>query len=446
MTLLNFSEDDDMSGMKRNVILALAVAAAVAAPSAFATYGYFSHGYGMKSKGMAGAVTALTEDAFGGANNPASMVWVGNRLDLGMDWFSPKRSMDRKGSVTGLDAAVPSESDNFFIPEFGYNAMINPNMSFGVTVYGNGGMNTNYPAGQITGAGSGFCGAFGVGGSGQNVLCGNTALGVDLMQLVIAPTLSYKITSNNSLGISPLLAYQRFQANGLQGFAGLSSDPSNLTNNGYSSATGAGARVGWLGKFTNSFSVGAAYSSKIKMSKFYKYKGLFAEEGEFDMPSNYNAGIALKATPQMTFTLDYQMIKYSDSKSVHNPSTNTGALGTTDGRGFGWDDVTVKKIGFEYKASSTMTYRAGYGKTDNPIQSRDVTFNILAPGVVQDHYTLGFTRAMDKDSELTMAYMHAAENSVSGNSLFTALSGADNGKETIKMHQNSLGIALGKKW
>ncbi len=45
-----------MSGMKRNVVLALAVAAAVAAPSAFATNGYFSHGYGMKAQGMGGAV------------------------------------------------------------------------------------------------------------------------------------------------------------------------------------------------------------------------------------------------------------------------------------------------------------------------------------------------------------------------------------------------------
>ena len=36
-----------------------------------------------------------------------------------------------------------------------------------------------------------------------------------------------------------------------------------------------------------------------------------------------------------------------------------------------------------------------------------MTFNIIAPGVVQDHYTLGFTYNLSKDSELTMAYMHA---------------------------------------
>ena len=46
------------------------------AGSAYATNGMFSHGYGMKSKGMAGASTAMFDDAFGGANNPASMVFA----------------------------------------------------------------------------------------------------------------------------------------------------------------------------------------------------------------------------------------------------------------------------------------------------------------------------------------------------------------------------------
>ena len=30
------------------------------------------------------------------------------------------------------------------IPEFGYNKMINPRLALGVSVYGNGGMNTSY--------------------------------------------------------------------------------------------------------------------------------------------------------------------------------------------------------------------------------------------------------------------------------------------------------------
>jgi hypothetical protein len=38
---------------------------------------------------------------------------------------------------------------------------------------------------------------------------------------------------------------------------------------------------------------------------------------------------------------------------------------------------------FEYQYNSNLILRAGYNHTDNPIQSRDVTFNMIAPGVVR---------------------------------------------------------------
>jgi long-chain fatty acid transport protein len=440
-----------MSGMKRNVVLALAVAAAVAAPSAFATNGYFSHGYGLTAKGMGGAATAMTKDTFGGANNPASMVWVGNRLDVGIDLFSPIRSASRTGSSMGLDGSADSDSEQFLIPEFGYNRMLDSNSSFGVTVYGNGGMNTDYPGGQIAG---GTCSGLGFTSdtSATNLLCGTGRLGVDLMQLVIAPTWSYKFSNTQSVGVSPLLGYQRFKAEGLHGFAGFSSDSTKLTNNGYDSATGVGVRIGWMGKMSDAVTLGAAYSSKVAMSKFDKYAGLFAEQGDFDLPSNYNLGVAIKAGPATTVAVDFQRINYTDVKSVSNPSTNGGAtmantLGGADGRGFGWGDIDVWKIGVEHQYSKNLVLRAGYDRTDNPITSRDVTFNIIAPGVVQDHYTLGFTHTMEKNSELTMAFSHVTENKVSGQSLYaTWLGAAGGGTEEIKMHQNSLGIAWAKKW
>ena len=103
------------------------------------------------------------------------------------------------------------------------------------------------------------------------------------------------------------------------------------------------------------------------------------------------------------------------------------------------------KLGAEYKYDAKWTLRAGYNHTDNPIQGRDVTFNIIAPGVVKDHLTLGFTYALSNDSELTMAYMHAFQNSVQAPSLFTNWLGAAGGTEKIQMYENSLGIAYSMK-
>lgn len=410
----------------KKLIGVMAVAGFVLPGAALATNGMFSAGYGMKAKGMGGAATAMSQDAFGGATNPASMVFAGDRLDLGVDLFSPRREASRTGSGSGLNGTVDSDSNYFLVPEFGYNKMLNVDMSVGVTVYGNGGMNTDYA--PLPGLG------------GANLLGGNGNLGVDLMQLIIAPTAAVKIAPNHSVGISPLLGYQRFKAEGLQAFdqSVSSSSAGNVTNKGYDDAFGYGVRVGYMGKITPTISVGAAYSTKVDMQEFDEYKGLFAEQGDLDIPENYNLGVAWQATPALQFALDYQRINYSGVKSIGNPSTNQTQLGSSNGPGFGWKDVDVWKLGAQYQYAKNLVMRAGYNHGDNPIGARDVTLNILAPGVIEDHASLGMTYTTSTGGELTVAYVHAFENSVSGTSSF-------GGTDTIKMYQNSLGVSYGWK-
>jgi long-chain fatty acid transport protein len=439
----------------------LAAFAALAVPlAAQATDGYFSHGWGMKAKGRAGLSVAMTDDAYGGANNPGTMVWAGQRFDVGLDWFSPEREASRTGAAAfGLDGSAKSESTSFFVPEFAYNHMLSPTLSLGVSVVGQGGMNTDYPGGQLPAAGAcaGFYAPPAPAGP-YNLLCGTGQLGVDLAQLIIAPTLSWKFVPQHSLGVAPLIGYQRFKAEGLQAFARLSTDPSNLTNRGYDDAWGWGVRLGYYGQITPQVAIGATYATKVYMSKFDKYRGLFAESGDFDVPENLGLGVAFRPTPALLVGLDYKWINYSGVDSVGNPSANAlgcgagntaNCLGGSAGAGFGWQSVNVWKIGVEYQWSPALTLRAGYGHTDNPIRSQDVTFNILAPGVVQDHLTLGFTYAFGKQHELTAAYMHAFENSVSGQSLFVPLSGGAlpaGTTETIKLYENSLGVAYSYKF
>lgn len=396
------------------------------AGSAYATNGYFGHGYGMKAKGMAGASTASSDSAFGGANNPASMAFAGNRLDLGVDLFSPIREASRTGG--GINGTSESDSNYFLVPELGYNKMVNPNLALGVTVYGNGGMNTNYK--PLAG--------------GPNLLGGTGSLGVDLMQLIVAPTAAFKVNANHSIGVSPLLGYQRFKAEGLDGFGvGVGG------NLGYDNAFGYGVRVGYMGKITPTVTIGAAYASKMNFDEFSKYKGLFAEQGDFDIPENYNLGVAWQATPAVKLALDYQRINYSGVASVSNPLLpNIGnGLGSDNGPGFGWDDMNVWKLGMEYKYSKQLTLRAGYSHTDSPIKASncatmpdcsETTFNIIAPAVIEDHVTLGFTYALASGNEVTVAYMHGFKNDVTGTPvLFGGLMG---GTEKIQMYQNSLGI------
>lgn len=406
-----------------------ALAAVIAGPltAAMATNGYFSHGYGMKAKGMGGAAVADADNAFAGANNPAASAWVGNRAELGLDLFMPSpRSMER---VNVMAASVTSDSNLFYVPEFALNRAVSDKLGIGISVYGNGGMNTDYAGGQNT------CGA------GTNVLCGSGRLGVDLSQLIIAPTVGYKLNDAHSIGISPLLVHQQFKADGLSGFSASSSDSTKLTNNGYDTSNGFGVRLGYLGKLSDTVNLGVSYSPKIAMSKFSKYAGLFADGGGFDIPENYTIGLNIKASPTINVALDYETIKYSGVPSIANPSNSAGNLGAANGKGFGWSDVNVWKLGVQWQASSSLILRAGVNIGDNPIQGRDVTFNILAPGVITTHYTFGGTYAISKNTDVTFAYMYAPSNSVSGASFLNA-----SATETIKMSQQSIGIQFGWKY
>ncbi len=413
----------------------MAAAGLLALPGlASATNGYFSHGYGIKAKGMAGVGIAYGQDALAAATNPANMVLVGNRWDVGVDWFRPQRESTIVGSAGGvIDGTFRGdETENFLIPEFGYNQMLNPNMSVGVSVYGNGGMNTDYANNPFA--------AFG--GSGN--------AGVDLMQLFVAPTFSMKVAPQHAVGVSLNLAYQRFKAYGIQGFSGFSASPGDVSNRGYDDSYGWGVRVGYTGQLTPTFAVGATYQSKTWMSKFDKYKGLFAEQGDFDIPENYGVGFAWKATPQLTIAGDVQWIKYSGVDSVSNrvDCLFAGAcqLGASNGAGFGWEDMTVYKLGVSYAVNKNLTLRAGYSTTDQPIPPSQTFFNILAPGVVEDHLTLGGTWTLANGGELSFAYMHAFKKTVNGAGSIPLGGGFPGGEANLRMYENSFGVAYGMKF
>jgi len=284
------------------------------------------------------------------------------------------------------------------------------------------------------------------------MLCGNTSLGVDLSQLMIAPTFAWQFMPKQSIGIAPIIAYQRFKAEGLQafdnapGFPPFTSAPGYVTNNGYDSSWGWGVRLGYQGEF-DGFRLGAVYSSKVQMGQFDKYKGLFAEQGGFDIPASWGLGVAYVGLPGWTFAFDWEYIDYGSVPSIANPGFTGAPLGANNGPGFGWKSINVYKLGVEYMINPSWTLRAGYNYSQNPIDSANVTFNIIAPGVVQNHLTLGFSYNMPDKSSITVAFMHAFDNSVSGSSMFNQILGPGaGGTEKISMYENSLGIAWGKQF
>jgi long-chain fatty acid transport protein len=414
-------------------LLAAVITGALASSPVFATNGYAPHGIGMKSKGMGGVTIAHQGDAVATGGNPAGSAWMEDRLDIGVDLFRPIREAEISGSMDPrLNTTYDGSGSKLFpIPEFGYRRGLNDDMAFALSMFGNGGMNSDYKDSFPLFNGTG------------------NRTGINLSQLFIVPSMSYKLNSNNSIGVGLNLVAQGFKARGLTNFDNpfFSESPGSVTDNDTEWSYGAGVRIGWMGKVSDAVTLGATYQSRTYMSEFDGYKGLFAEQGDFDVPANYGVGIAVQATPELLIAADIVRIQYSNVDSIANPADNLFLLGyplgSDNGPGFGWEDMTVYKIGFEYKMNPTLTLRAGYNHGKAPIPSSETLFNVLAPATVEDHLTLGATWDLGNDMEVTAAYMHAFENTISGDGSIPMAFGG--GEADIRMYQDSLGIAVSWK-
>ena len=432
----------------------------VVSVSIFATDGYLSLGYGAFHKGLAGAGIGLHYTALINGN-PASNVFLDKTFSVGVAFFNPNRQYTIEGNPSGMPGTfglapgtIESDSKLFVIPSIAANLPLNDKSALGLSFYGNGGMNTNYPTQTF---------------HDQSI----ESTGVNLMQMFAGITYSYKVHENHSLGVTALLAGQFFEAKGLSNFAPFSSDGTTLTNNGSSSSFGYGFKIGYHGKLSNQFSIAVVYQSKSKMSAFEEYAGLFAEQGAFDIPANITAGIVYSPTSTLRFAFDVKNINYSGVKSIANPidamalppaflnpggdpnnpmdytpNPNHVPLGSDEGSGFGWEDMMVFKVGAEYDMNATTTLRAGFSHGEQPIPETEVLFNILAPGVISSHLALGLSKDIGSNGNaIHFSLNYAFNNKVEGFNPFDfdpeqAQQGNFVPNQTVILEMNQLDFAV----
>ncbi|MBL7127974.1 MAG: outer membrane protein transport protein [Ignavibacteria bacterium] len=409
--------------------IVLTVAFFITVQSVYSTDGYRRHGFGSKYSSLGGSGVALSLSSLGSITNPAGLVFLdNNRVDVNISLFSPSRDYNVSGMPSGFPGTfgltpgkITSETNQFVFPTIGVSYKVQDNMSVGLAIYGNGGMNTSYrtqtfhdPTSPLT--------------------------GVNLEQLFAGATYSVEFVDNHSLGVTGLFAWQRFRAAGLGSFAGFSSSPNNLTENSNSTSTGFGAKFGYMGRLLPQLSIGGSFQTKMYMSEFERYSGLFAQQGGFDIPATWTAGFAATPTQGLTFSFDVTQILYSQIKSINNPmlpNLQNSQLGNDEGAGFGWKDMTVYKFGLMYEGVPGWSFRGGYSYGKQPIPDSEVMFNILAPGVIEQHITFGLSKVVC-NNEFSIGFMYALNKEVSGANPMEAP-----GQQTIELSMNQWQIDFG---
>jgi long-chain fatty acid transport protein len=153
------------------------------------------------------------------------------------------------------------------------------------------------------------------------------------------------------------------------------------------------------------------------MTRFTKYDGLFAEQGDFDFEPIVAVGIAFKATPELTLAFDWQHIFYDDIAAISNNGNRPlvpGVLGCDTCAGFGWKDMDVFKFGAEWQATDAWTLRGGVSRNTQTYNDDQILFNILAPGVVRTHASVGVSYQASKNHAFHAAFTRAFSSRITG--------------------------------
>jgi long-chain fatty acid transport protein len=272
---------------------------------------------------------------------------------------------------------------------------------------------------------------------GGGVMGNDGTASVDFSQAFLELGYARSVGDRFTWGVSLVTAVQIFSVRGLGAFAAYTETfassggmefPQNLTNNGHDESYGFGGKFGIQFDMTEKLSFAASYQTEMNMSEFDKYADLFAKQGDFDIPQDLKVGLTFRPNEGLALNFDVEKIWYGDIDAIANPIRNVygcptaggpdmtfqSCFGGNNGGGFGWQDMTVYKIGAQWSSGNDFTWRAGFSHGDQPIPEIEAMFNILAPATIEDHITVGMTRALPSGNEWSLSFMYALNNKVTG--------------------------------
>jgi long-chain fatty acid transport protein len=204
--------------------------------------------------------------------------------------------------------------------------------------------------------------------------------------------------------------------------------------------------VGYYGQLADWLSIGVSYRPKVKMSRFTKYDGFFAQHGRVDVPEKINAGIAIDPWPCLTLCFDVEHLRWHAVKSLSDkilPNLVDFPLGSDHGAGFGFRNQTLYRFGVEYRFNTCWTVRAGYVHHSSLIASSQTAANTLTDGIVHNFLTTGFTWTRNC-LEFSGFYAYGFNTVIHGHNAIPIELGGGNVR--INESVSLLGLALGWNW
>jgi long-chain fatty acid transport protein len=251
-------------------------------------------------------------------------------------------------------------------------------------------------------------------------LGGLSGMGVDFADTAAAPGNQAVVTTKQFFKVAPGFAYRISDRLALGATVNLNYQSLALSTPAYTlpqtQGFGWGVTAGVVWKLADAVQLGAAWSSKQRMSELEWNTAAGKFSMRMDAPQTLAVGLAWRPAQGLLVEADVKRIWFSqvlDRVAVERPAGYAGPIPAA--MPFGWSDQTVFAVAAQKDIGDRMQLRAGFNYGKSPIEPGNVNTNIGSLAVVEKHLSVGLTRRFSDKVSGSFSWVHAFKNDVTSN-------------------------------
>ena len=247
-----------------------------------------------------------------------------------------------------------------------------------------------------------------------------------------APGIERTIGDNGILGVSAVIAYQRYSAASMGLFSASAPEQAPMMNapyqsfgySGYSpyheSGYGTGVRLAVRQEVVSGLALDAGFQSRIDMEEFAAYRGVYSQPADLDIPARARVGVALQASERSWLNVAVERVLYSDISafpSRYLPNRFLSMLGDSTSPNFSWEDLTVYSVGFTWSDGKDQQWHVDLSTRTQPSPSSQLLSRALSGDLANSAMVVGYSRRTGERSRLNLNAAYAPSEYAFGGSV-----------------------------
>lgn len=233
---------------------------------------------------------------------------------------------------------------------------------------------------------------------------------IGLQRTVVAPSYLRKWGNDGSIGVTAVLAYQRFASLGL-GEVAMAGDTLVWPALPGETSYGGGMRIDAGNRLGDNLDWTVAYQSRVNMDAFNTYRGVYSDPGQFDIPASFSFGVSYALSRSMAVDVGAQRVMYSDVTPFTNaalPRRFLALLGTSASPEFAWQDLDVYSAGLTYRNAVVGTLELRYSTRQQPQPTSALLRSALEADPADHTVALGYMRATGRHASINLQAVYSS--------------------------------------